>query len=71
MLGQIAGATVLAVSGYLGVALSTGERNSLQEYYGIWLAGMASVAAVTAIGAVMWMALRYRSTAPAVAPSVP
>ena len=65
MVGQIAGATVLAGSGYLGVALSTGERNSLQEYYGIWLAGMASVAAVTAIGAAMWLALRYRSTAPA------
>jgi MFS transporter, OPA family, sugar phosphate sensor protein UhpC len=71
MVGQIAGATVLAMSGYLGVALNTGERNSLQEYYGIWLAGMASVAAVTAIGAAMWIALKYRSTAPAVAPSVP
>jgi MFS family permease len=71
MLGQIAGTTVLAASGYLGIALSTGERNSLQEYYGIWLAGMASVAAATAIGAAMWIALRYRSTAPAIAPSVP
>jgi sugar phosphate permease len=70
-LGQIAGATVLAVSGYLGIALSTGERNSLEEYYGIWLAGTASVAAATALGAVMWIALRYRSTAPAIAPSVP
>jgi MFS transporter, OPA family, sugar phosphate sensor protein UhpC len=69
--GQIAGATVLASSGYLGIALSTGERNSLQEYYGIWLAGTASVAAATAVGAVMWIALRYRSTAPEVAPSVP
>jgi MFS transporter, OPA family, sugar phosphate sensor protein UhpC len=70
MLGQIAGATVLALSGYLGVALNTGERNSLEEYYGIWLAGTASVATVTAIGAAMWIALRYRSTAAAVAPSV-
>jgi MFS transporter, OPA family, sugar phosphate sensor protein UhpC len=70
MLGQIAGATVLALSGYLGIALSTGERNSLEEYYGIWLAGTASVATVTAIGAAMWIALRYRSTAAAVAPSV-
>ena len=69
--GQIAGATVLAGSGYLGIAMSTGERNSLEEYYGIWLAGTASVATVTAIGAAMWIALRYRSTAPVVAPSVP
>ena len=69
MLGQIAGATVLAGSGYLGIALSTGERNSLEEYFGIWLAGMASVAATTAIGAAMWIALRYRSTTAAVAPS--
>ena len=71
MLGQIAGATVLAISGYLGIALSTGGRNSLQEYYGIWLAGMASVAATTALGAAMWIALRSRTTAAAVAPSVP
>jgi membrane protein DedA with SNARE-associated domain len=71
MLGQIAGATVLATSGYLGVALSTGERNSLEEYFGIWLAGMASVAATTAVGGAMWIAVRYRSTATAVAPSVP
>ena len=30
-LGQIAGATVLAMSGYLGIALSTGERNALRS----------------------------------------
>ncbi len=70
-LGQIAGATVLAASGYLGIALSTGERNSLSEYHGIWLAGMTSVALTTAIGGVMYVVLRYRSPSPAVASSIP
>ena len=71
MLGQIAGATVLAMSGYLGIALNTGERNSLAEYQGIWLAGMVSVAITTTVGGAMFLALKYRSTAPAVASSVP
>ncbi len=71
MMGQIAGATVLAASGYLGIALNSGERNSLDEYQGIWLAGMTSVAITTAIGGAMYLALRYRSTAPAVASTVP
>ena len=72
MLGQIAGATVLAASGYLGIALNTGERNSLAEYQGIWLAGMSSVAITTAIGGAMYAALRYRSAStPAVASPVP
>ena len=55
-LGQIAGATVLAASGYLGIALNTGARNSLEEYQGIWLAGMSSVAITTLIGAAMFVA---------------
>jgi membrane protein DedA with SNARE-associated domain len=71
MMGQLAGATVLAVSGYLGIALSTGEHNSLAEYQGIWLAGMTSVLLTTAIGGALYLAVRHRSTAPAVAPSVP
>jgi hypothetical protein len=70
MLGQIAGATVLAASGYLGIALNTGERNSLAEYQGIWLAGMASVSITTVIGGAMYLAVKSRSPAPAVA-SVP
>ena len=71
MMGQLAGATVLALSGYLGIALGTGERNSLTEYQGIWLAGMTSVLITTAIGGAMYLAVRHRSPAPAIAPSVP
>lgn len=71
MMGQLAGATVLAASGYLGIALSGGERNSLAEYQGIWLAGMTSVAITTVIGGAMYMVVRHRAPAPAVAPSVP
>ncbi len=71
-LGQIAGATVLAASGYLGIALNTGARNSLAEYQGIWLAGMSSVAITTLVGGAMFVALRYRTpSAQAVASPVP
>jgi MFS transporter, OPA family, sugar phosphate sensor protein UhpC len=38
---QLCGATALAVSGYLGVALNPVPGNSLEEYRGIWLVGMA------------------------------
>ncbi len=69
-MGQLAGASVLAVSGYLGIALNTGERDSLAEYQGIWLAGMASVMITTTIGGAMYLAVKSRSAAPAVA-SVP
>jgi len=38
---QLCGATALAVSGYLGVVLSPVPGNTLEEYRGIWLVGMA------------------------------
>lgn len=50
--GQVAGATALAVSGYFGMALSAQPGNSLDEYRGVWLAGMAGVLIMTILGGV-------------------
>jgi MFS family permease len=58
MVAQLSGATSLAASGYLGIALSGGGGNSLAEYQGIWLSGMAAVAVATALGAGIYVALR-------------
>ena len=51
---QIAGATGLALSGYVGISLSTQAGNSLAEYRGIWLSAMAGVTIMLALGAVMY-----------------
>lgn len=51
MVAQLAGATSLAASGYLGIALSGGGGNSLSEYQGIWLSGMCAIALLTTLGA--------------------
>jgi MFS transporter, OPA family, sugar phosphate sensor protein UhpC len=58
MVAQLSGATSLAASGYLGIALSGGGGNSLAEYQGIWLSGMAAVAVATALGIGIHVALR-------------
>jgi MFS family permease len=58
-LGQFSGATVLAVSGYVGVSLNSTPGNALSDYRGIWLTGVAgmSLMAVLAIGC--YVALRF------------
>lgn len=48
-LAQLSGATALLISGYLGIALNTSPGNTLEEYRGIWLIGIAGCL-VTAIG---------------------
>lgn len=69
-MAQIAGATVLALSGYAGVALSGRQANSLAEYQGIWLSSMTAVAVATAIGVGLYFAGRHRPVkSPAVLPS--
>lgn len=55
MVAQLAGATSLAASGYLGIALSGSGANSLAEYQGIWLSSMYAVALLTALGAGTWL----------------
>lgn len=62
MVAQLAGATSLAASGYLGIALSGPGGNSLAEYQGIWLSGMGAIALLTAMGAGIHIALRHRGT---------
>lgn len=47
---QLAGATALAISGYLGIALSSTAGNSLQEYRGIWLVGIIGCLGTAALG---------------------
>jgi MFS family permease len=51
---QIAGATGLALSGYVGMSLNTQAGNSLAEYRGIWLSAMVGVMILLALGAVMY-----------------
>jgi len=50
MCGQLVGATSLAWSGYLGIALSGGDSSALAEYRGVWLSGGLTVSLATAIG---------------------
>jgi len=71
--GQLIGATALAVSGYIGIGLSAGARESLSEYQGIWLSGVAWVVALTLAGSgLYYLTIRNRSTmASVVAPSAP
>ena len=60
MVAQFSGATSLAASGYLGIAVSGGGGNSLSEYQGIWLSGMVAIALLTAVGTGIHVALRHR-----------
>jgi len=74
MCGQLVGATSLAWSGYLGIALSGGDSSPLAEYRGVWLSGVLTVSAATAIGAGIYlMKLKTRRVfpAPSVAAPVP
>jgi sugar phosphate permease len=57
MVAQLAGATSLAASGYMGIALSGAGGNSLAEYQGIWLSSLYAVAALTVLGTAIWAKL--------------
>jgi len=50
---QLAGATALLVSGYLGIALNSTPGNGLEEYRGIWLVGMVGCLLTASTGIVM------------------
>ncbi len=47
---QLCGATALAMSGYMGVALSSSAGNALDEYRGIWLVGMTGCLLTAVVG---------------------
>lgn len=57
MCGQLVGATSLAWSGYLGMALRGGDTGALAEYQGVWLSGVVTVSVMTAIGAGIYLAI--------------
>jgi MFS family permease len=57
-IGQLAGASVLAVSGYVGISLNTTPGNALADYRGIWLSGMAGMAVMAALSIVCYVAMR-------------
>jgi MFS family permease len=50
---QLCGATALAVSGFIGIALSSAAGNSLDEYRGIWMVGMAGVLLTAGLGFIL------------------
>lgn len=60
MVGQFAGATALAVSGYVGISLNAQPGNPLTEYRGIWLSGLVGMAIATALGVAAQLAVRAR-----------
>jgi sugar phosphate permease len=62
---QLAGATALALSGMVGMALGTGH--SLDEYRGIWLVGIAGCLLTVALGLAL-ARLTRRSRVPAASP---
>ena len=53
-----AGATALAVSGYVGISLSNQPGNALAEYRGILLSGLVGMGILTALGFAAYMAVR-------------
>ncbi|OFW02639.1 MAG: hypothetical protein A3I61_11025 [Acidobacteria bacterium RIFCSPLOWO2_02_FULL_68_18] len=55
MCGQLVGATSLASSGYLGIALRGADTGPLAEYQGVWLSGVLSVSVMTVIGAGIYL----------------
>ena len=69
-MGQFSGATVLAVSGYVGISLNTQPGNALTEYRGIWLSGLVGMAIMAILGTALYIALRTGWTSRP-APSVP
>jgi len=50
---QLAGATALLISGYLGIALNSAPGNTLEEYRGIWLVGMVGCVVTAGAGLVL------------------
>jgi sugar phosphate permease len=57
-MGQFAGATALAASGYVGISLNTQPGNALTEYRGIWLSGLVGMTIMAVLGVAPYIALR-------------
>jgi MFS family permease len=63
MVAQLAGATALAGSGYLGVFMGSGDTDALAEYQGVWMSGVLMVTLATAIGVGIYVTQKSRVTA--------
>ena len=50
---QLSGATALAISGYLGIALNSAPGNTLEEYRGIWLVGFVGCVGTALMGLIL------------------
>ena len=71
MCGQLVGATSLAVSGYVGVALRGSDTGPLAEYQGVWLSGVITVTLMTALGTAIYLTRRQpAATVHVVAPII-
>lgn len=72
MVAQLAGATSLAASGYVGVFMGGGDADPLAEYQGVWLSGVLTVTVAAAVGTGIYLMLRSRAAAAsaAVAPTM-
>jgi sugar phosphate permease len=62
-IAQLSGATALAISGYVGIALSSTPGNTLEEYRGIWLVGIIGCVG-TALAGILF-SVRERLVQPA------
>jgi MFS family permease len=56
---QLSGATALLISGYLGIALNSAPGNTLEEYRGIWLVGIAGCVLTAITGALVPFLARF------------
>ena len=57
-MAQLAGATALAVSGYVGISLNAQPGNAITEYRGIWLSGLVGMGVMTTLAIASYVALR-------------
>jgi MFS family permease len=64
MFAQLAGATALAGSGYLGVFMGSGDSDALAEYQGVWMSGVLMVSVAAAIGTGVFVVLKNKAVVP-------
>ena len=69
MVAQLAGATALAGSGYVGVFMGSGDSDALAEYQGVWMSGVVMVSVAAAIGTAIYVAIRSKGMAVAPVPA--
>jgi MFS family permease len=57
-MAQLAGATALALSGYVGISMNAQPGNALTEYRGIWLCAEVGMGIMTLLAIVSYVAVR-------------